>query len=59
MVSGTRALLFVFGSYMEGSKAADPKGTKSCRTQVKQRRPQLVLGMVTAQEGRISELDVA
>ena len=32
MVSGTRALLFIFESYMEGSRAADPKGTKSCRT---------------------------
>ena len=33
MVSGTRALLFIFESYMEGSRAADPKGMKSCRTQ--------------------------
>ena len=33
MVSGTHALLFVFESYTEGSRAADPKGTKSCRIQ--------------------------
>ena len=33
MVSGTRALLIIFESYTEGSRAADPKGTKSCRTQ--------------------------
>ena len=33
MVSGTHALLFIFESYTEGSRAVDPKGTKSCRTQ--------------------------
>ena len=33
MVSGTRALLIIFESYTEGSRAVDPKGTKSCRTQ--------------------------
>ena len=33
MVSGTYTLLFVFESYTEGSRVADPKGTKSCRTQ--------------------------
>ena len=33
MVSGTHALLIIFESYTEGSRAADPKGTKSCRTQ--------------------------
>ena len=33
MVSGTHTLLIIFESYTEGSRAADPKGTKSCRTQ--------------------------
>ena len=33
MVSSTDALLIIFESYTEGSRAADPKGTKSCRTQ--------------------------
>ena len=38
MVSGTRALLIIFESYTEGSRAADPKGTKSCRTRENFRR---------------------
>ena len=33
MVSGTHALLIIFESYTKGSRAVDPKGMKSCRTQ--------------------------